>query len=151
MQVVCIYTTPRILAAWCYNLDMSAPQTNTKPKRKYRKITATELAKFKAAQLDQGNNTAAVRVMYGDTYIAPHARAYKLVKKSKDENTSDYINNTLQQIGQDAVNRIGKLVHSRDERVGLKASIYTIDRLEGKPMQRSESKHLSLTIETVLD
>lgn len=121
----------------------------TKHKRQYHKITPEQIAKFKALEAIVGNGSAAVRILT-PTSIAPGSRAFKIAKKSKIQNTSDYINDQLQQIGIDAVNRIGNMVHSSDERVATKNAQYVIDRLEGKPMQRSESKHLNLTIESVL-
>jgi hypothetical protein len=124
-------------------------KTNKKP-RHYHRITPATISKFKAVEAVQGNGSAAIRILE-PTQINPGSRAFKIAKKSKDVNTSDFINNTLQQIGVDAVNRIGKMVHSSDEKVATKNAQYVIDRLEGKPMQRSESKHLNLTIETVLE
>lgn len=121
---------------------------NRKP-RTYKKITPQTVAQFKAAEALTGNGTAAVRLLE-TTRIAPKDRAFRIAKKSETQNTSDFINTQLQQIGVDAINRIGKMVNSIDEKVATKNAQYVVDRLEGKPMQRSESKHLNLTIETVL-
>lgn len=123
------------------------------PKRKprvYRKVTPATVAQFKAAEALEGNGTAAVRVIE-PTRLSPKDRAFHIAKKSESINTNDFIENQLQQIGVDAVNRLGKLVNSSDERVATKNIHYAIDHLRGKPLQRSESKHLNLTIETVLE
>ena len=65
--------------------------------------------------------------------------------------TTDFIDEQFQQIGVDAVNRVGQLVNSNNEKVATKNSHYVIDHLRGKAVQRTESKHLSLNIQTVLD
>jgi len=122
---------------------MSKPRT-------YKRITPQTVAQYKAAEALEGNGGAAVRVLE-PTRLSPRSRAFRIRTKKNEENTSDFINDQLQQIGIDAVNRLGKLVNSSDERVATKNIHYAIDRLEGKPMQRSESKHLNLTIETVLE
>lgn len=121
-----------------------------KAKRIYRKITPATVAQFKALEAIEGNGTAAVRIME-DTRLAPSARAFKIVRKSKEANSVDYIEDTMQQIGVDAINRVGKMVNSADERIATKNSQFVIDHLRGKAVQRSESKHLNLTIETVLE
>jgi hypothetical protein len=122
---------------------------NKKP-RVYKRITPATVAQFKALEVIEGNGTAAVRRME-DTRIAPSARAFKIVKKSKETNSVDYIEDTMQQIGVDAINRVGKMVNSSDERIATKNAHFVIDHLRGKAVQRSESKHLNLTIETVLE
>jgi hypothetical protein len=121
-----------------------------KAKRIYRKITPATVAQFKALEAIEGNGTAAVRIME-DTRLAPSARAFKIVRKSKEANSVDYIEDTMQQIGVDAINRVGKMINSADERIATKNSQFVIDHLRGKAVQRSESKHLNLTIETVLE
>lgn len=122
----------------------------TKPKQVYRKITTADLARFKAEVIAQGNSTAAVRKLEPNR-LAPHQRAYRIVKKGEAVNTVDYIENVLQQIGVDAVNRLGMLVNSSNESVATKNVHYTIDHIRGQSVRRSESKHLSLSIEAVLD
>lgn len=124
--------------------------TNAKKPRHYRLITPEAIALFKSVRLQEGNGSAATRVLH-PYYQAPHMRAYRIVKKSEDQNTNDYIEDALQQIGADAVQVLGELVHSRDEKVATKNVHYAIDHLRGKAVQRSESKHLNLTIEAVLD
>lgn len=66
-------------------------------------------------------------------------------------NTVDFIDEQFQQIGVSAVNRIGEMVLSNDERIATKNAQYVVDHLRGKAVQRTESKHLSLNIQTVLD
>lgn len=121
----------------------------TKPKRSYRRITPAEIAKHKALQVLYGNGSAAVRHAYPEI-LAPKDRAYHIANKSDGVNTLDFIDDELQLIGQDAIKRLGMLVNSTDEKVATKNVQYAIDHLRGKPLQRSESKHLALTIEAVL-
>lgn len=119
-------------------------------KRHYRLITPESIAVFKSVELQEGNGSAAVRVLH-PYYSRPEYRAFRIRKKAKDINTTDYIEKALQQIGADAVQVLGELVHSSDEKVATKNVHYAIDHLRGKAVQRSESKHLNLTIEAVLD
>jgi len=124
--------------------------TKTHTPRQYRRITPVTVARHKTALIKLGNNTAAVR----DTepgYTSPKDRGYKIAKKAEDVNTVDFIDDQFQQIGVDAVNRVGQLVNSNDERIATKNAHYVIDHLRGKAVQRTESKHLSLNIQTVLD
>lgn len=124
-------------------------KAQTKKPRQYHRITPAQMARFKALEAMTGNGSAAVAVLT-PTIINKGDRAFKIRKKAEKENSSDFINDQLQQIGIDAVNRLGELVNSTDEKVATKNVHYAIDRLEGKPMQRSESKHLNVSIETVL-
>ena len=43
------------------------------------------------------------------------------------------------------------LMRSRDEDIALKASKEVLDRTVGKPIQRSESVHVNITVESMLD
>ena len=122
--------------------------TNT-PKRKYRKVTPAEIAEHKVQSALLGNGTSAVRKMY-PSMLEPSVRAFRIVKKSKEQNTVDFIDDQLQQIGIDAVNRVGMLVNSVDEKVATKNSHYVVDHIRGQAIRRSESKHLQLNIEAVL-
>lgn len=108
------------------------------------------MAKYKALEAILGNGTAAVRKL-NPTLLSPKDRAYKIAKKSEKQNTTDFIDDSLQLIGVDAINRVGMMVNSTDEKIATKNSHYVIDHLRGMPLRRSESKHLALTIEAVLD
>lgn len=122
---------------------------NKKP-RVYKRITPATVAQFKTLEVLEGNGTAAVRRLES-TRLAPKDRAFRIAKKSNQTNSIDFIEDTLQQIGVDAINRVGKMVNSSDERIATKNAHFVIDHLRGKAVQRSESKHLNLTIETVLE
>ena len=124
--------------------------TKTHQPRVYKRITPATVARHKTALIKLGNNTAAVRETDSE-FKAPHQRAYRIVKKSEGMATTDFIDEQFQQIGVDAVNRVGQLVNSNNEKVATKNSHYVIDHLRGKAVQRTESKHLSLNIQTVLD
>lgn len=124
----------------------NAPKT----KRQYRKITPLEVAQHKALEAIEGNGTAAVRAIYPTT-LKPEHRAWRIQRVSKETNAVDFIEDSMQQIGIDAVQRVGKMVNSSDERIATKNAHFVIDHLRGKAVQRSVSKHLNLTIETVLE
>lgn len=130
---------------------MNTPKPTTKRKpRQYHKITAVQLAKFKALEALHGNGSEAVRQMT-PTILNVGDRAFQLRKKAEIENADDFIDDQLKQIGIDAINRLGLLVNSTDEKVATKNVHFTIDHVRGKALQRSESKHLNLNIETVLE
>lgn len=118
--------------------------------RAYRKITPKEIAEHKVLEVELGNATAAVRALE-DTRLAPKQRAWRIVTKRNQDNAVDYIEDTMQQIGVDAINRVGKLVNSVDERVATKNAHFVIDHIRGKAVQRQEGKHLNINIEAVLD
>lgn len=120
-----------------------------KDKRKYRKITPATVAKFKADVLLHGNGTRAVQ-MDDDEYLAPEQRAHRILTIDKQSATPDIIENALQQIAVDAVQVLSNSVNSTDEAIALNATKYTIDHLRGKAVQRSESKNLNISIESVL-
>lgn len=119
----------------------------------YKRITPKVIADFTLTELQEGNASAAVRKLES-TRLAPHQRAWRIVKKREEmqnENAIDFIEDSMQQIGKDAIQRVGKMINSTDERIATKNSQFVIDHLRGKAVQRSESKHLNLTIETVLE
>lgn len=118
--------------------------------RTYKRITPATIAKHKAQLLKLGNNSAAVRSTDPE-YKSPKDRGYKIAKKADNISTLDFIDEQFQQIGVDAVNRVGQLVLSNDERIATKNAHFVIEQMRGKALQRTESKHLSLNIQTVLD
>lgn len=118
--------------------------------RTYRRITPKEIAQHKALEAELGNGSAAVRAVYPTT-IQPGHRAWRIQKVSKDTNAVDFIENSMQQIGIDAINRVGKMVNSVDERVATKNAHFVIEHIRGKAVQKTEGKHLNINIEAVLD
>ena len=122
----------------------------SKKKRPYKLITPQTVAELTAVELEAGNATAAVRVIE-DTRLAPHQRAWRIVKKRKDNNAVDYIETNMQQIGIDAINRVGNMVNSADERVATKNAHFVIEHIRGKAIQKTEGKRLNINIEAVLD
>lgn len=121
----------------------------TKKTRPYNLITPSEIAEFKALKALHGNGTQAVAVQHTEL-IAPQDRAFKLAKKSKEVSSVDFIDDKLQQIGVDAVNRVGIMVNSSDEKVATKNSHYVIDHLRGQAVKRSETRNINLSVETLL-
>lgn len=124
--------------------------TSKKIPRVYRKITAAQIAEFKALKALHGNGSAAVRALE-PTRIAPKDRAFKLARKSELQSTADFIDNQLQQIGIDSVNRLGKLVNSTDERVATKNIHYAIDHIRGQATKKSITLSGKVKFQSVLD
>lgn len=62
-----------------------------------------------------------------------------------------YIENGLEQIGSEAIDRVGELVHSEDERIATKNAHFVIEHLRGKAVQRNISATVRLNIQSVLD
>lgn len=117
--------------------------------RKYKRISAAEVSRFKALRVLHGNNTAAVRILE-PTNISHKDRAYKLAKKAEEQSTLDFIDKQMQQIGIDAINRVGKLVHSTDEKVATKNAHYIIDHIRGQATKKSISLTGRVNIQDVL-
>lgn len=134
-------------AAPCYNVLMN---TRNKHKRNYRKITASTIALHQAQAAISGNGTAAVEILE-DGYANPGDRAYRIQKKAEGVSTMDYIENSLQQIGAEAVQELGELIHSEDEHVRAKMVTYAIDHLRGKAVQKSISVSKRYNVQSVLD
>lgn len=134
-----------------YNNHMSNKTETPKRKpRQYRKITPAQIAEYKALKAIHGNGSAAVRVLE-PTRLSPKDRAFRLAKKGEEQSTLDFIDNQLQQSGIDAVNRLGKLVNSSDERIAAKVSTYIIDQLRGQATKKSINLHGKANIQSVLD
>jgi hypothetical protein len=72
-------------------------------------------------------------------------------KKAQELDSGTYIDERLQQIGVESIERIGGLISSVDEGIALKAATFVIDHVRGKALQRSESRSVSLNIQSVLD
>lgn len=127
----------------------------TKSKRPYRQITNDEIARYKVAKLRYGNGTQAViaiaHALHGTSYLAPHDRSFRILKKAEKKSTLDFIDEQFQRIGIDAVNRVGQLTNSRDERIATKNSHFVIDHLRGKATQKSISLHGKINIQNILD
>lgn len=125
-------------------------QSTKKTRRSYRLITPHTVARHQAGVIKYGNGSEAVRVIEQIERNEGN-RAYRIQKKAQTVNTGDYIDQSLQQIGAEAVQELGELIHSTDERIRTKNVQYAIDHIRGKALQRSESKHMSLNIQTVLE
>lgn len=121
-----------------------------KKKRQYHRITPQTVAQFKALEAINGNGSEAVAIQT-PTILNKGERAWRIRKKPQDINTVDYIENTIQQIGVDAINRVGNMVNSADERVATKNAHFVIEHIRGKAVQKTEGKHLNINIEAVLD
>lgn len=119
-------------------------------KRIYKTITPETVAVHRARKLIAGNGSAAVR--QGEPgYFNPGSRAHRIAKKSKGIATGQFIDEHLEQIGVDAINRLGELVNSTDERVAQKSVHYTIDHIRGQATKKSISITGKLNIQNVLD
>lgn len=119
-------------------------------KRPYRKITPRTVAEHATQVLIDGNGTAAVRSLSPE-YQAPDRRAVRIVAKSRNVTAQEYIENGLQQIGSEAIDRIGELVHSEDERIATKNAHFVVEHIRGKAVQRNLNANVKLNIQSVLD
>lgn len=118
--------------------------------RSYQRITPATVAQFRALELEHGNGSAAVRKQ------TPHIlnegeRAFRIRKKSQSLASSEFIEDQLQQIGVDAVNRLGILVNSSDERIAGVNTRYVLDQIRGKAVVRSVNLTGKINIQSVLD
>ncbi|MCA9325959.1 hypothetical protein KDA23_07955 [Candidatus Saccharibacteria bacterium] len=120
------------------------------PKRTYRKITPRTVAEHQAQAILSGNGTQAVRDIEPE-YTAPRQRAVRIVAKSNTVTAGEYIENSLQQIGGEAIERIGELVHSEDERIATKNAHFVVEHIRGKAVQRNLNANVKLNIQSVLD
>lgn len=119
-------------------------------KRPYRKITPLTVAEHQAQAVLSGNATQAVRNMNPE-YLRPDNRAVRIQAKASIVNAGEFIDNSLQQIGAEAIERIGELVHSEDERIATKNAHYVVDHIRGKAVQRSITATTKFNIQNVLD
>lgn len=119
-------------------------------KRVYKHITPETVAIHRARKLIHGNGTAVVRAT-DPQYFDPSSRAFKIAKKSKGIATGQFIDEQLEQIGVDAINRLGDLVNSTDERIAQKSTHYAIDHIRGQATKKSISLTGKLNIQSVLD
>jgi hypothetical protein len=123
--------------------------TKTKP-RKYYRITPEQMAAFTAMEALHGNGSAAVRALQtGHSNVGD--RALRIRKKLEVESTETYIDEALQQIGVEAVVRLGELVQSTDEKIAIKGVMYTIDHIRGQATKKSVTVSLKHNIQNVLD
>lgn len=122
----------------------------TKAIRQYHKITPDQIAGLDALTALLGNGSAAVRALT-PSVRNPGDRAYKIRKKAEKESTEVFIDTQLQAIGVDAINRIGEVVASNDEKIALKASTYVVDHIRGQATKKSIALTGKLNIQNVLD
>lgn len=129
---------------------MDNVQITPKKTRQYRRITQAEVVEFKSLEALHGNGSAAALAMY-PTVLNKGDRAFKIRKKAETEATVDFIETSLQQIGVDAVNRLGKLINSQDEAIATRNVHYSIDHIRGQATKKSISVTAKLNIQNVLD
>lgn len=121
-----------------------------KQKRHYRRITSATVAKYKAQELVSGNGTKTIEVSNPE-YQSPHDRAYRIRKKSESMPTMQYIDDSLQQIGAEAVQELSVLVHSDDEAIRTRNVHYAIDHIRGKAVTKNVTLTGKMNIQSVLD
>jgi len=124
--------------------------TTEKQKRQYHKITPEQIAGLEALTALLGNGSAAVRAMT-PSVRDPGRRAFNIAKKSKGESAELFIDKQLQAIGIDAINRIGEIVASPDEKTALKAAQYAVDHIRGQATKKSISLVGKANIQNLLD
>lgn len=121
-----------------------------KTPRVYRRITPYEIGQFIGLKALEGSGTKAVRRL-GLGYLAPHDRAFRIQRKAEGIDTGKFIDDTLQQIGVDAINRVGELVNSTDEAIATKNAHYAIDHIRGQATKKQVTLHGKFNIQNVLD
>jgi hypothetical protein len=126
---------------------MSIQKKNPRP---YKRITPKTVADFTIQETLHGNGSQAVRQME-DTRLSPGSRAFRIREKQKEMATSQFIDEQLQQIGVDAINRIGKLVNSEDESIAMRSSSYVVDHIRGQATKKSVTLTGKVNIQSVLD
>jgi hypothetical protein len=119
-------------------------------KRAYYRITPEQMASFEALEAMLGNGSAAARAQI-PSIKNPGNRAWQLRKKIKEESSEQFIDTQLNIIAVDAVNRLGELVASDDEKTSLKAVMYSIDHIRGQATKKSIALTGKLNIQNVLD
>lgn len=120
-----------------------------KLKRKYRKITPEVVARLKATEALEGSATRAVEALEPDVKN-PGDRGYRIKKHAEGLTGLAYVDDQLEQIGADAIDRINALVQSSDEKVAGQNARFVVDHVRGKAVQRTENKNYNLSIEAVL-
>lgn len=128
---------------------MSNELTTTHTLRHYHNYTSEQLAEIDALAVLLGNRSAAIRQLY-PMLLQPRNAAFKTKKKSKLIQTEVFIDDQLQQIGVDAVNRLGEAVHSPDEKTAVKVAMYAIDHIRGQATKKSINVSVRRTIQDVL-
>ena len=121
-----------------------------KTNRPYRKVTVATIAKHEAKSIELGSGARAVEALEPDEKEA-RQRAWLINNKKRQLDVGEYVDSQLQQIATEAVERVGTMVQSADERIATKNAHFVIDHVRGKALQRSETKHLNLNIEAVLE
>lgn len=124
-------------------------KTTQKPKHRRRNITPKVIADYNAAEITEGNGTAAVRLI-DPTAQDPSRRSQLIRLKQRELDAGEFIDMKMQQIGIEAIERIELMVQSTDEKIATKNAHFIVDHVRGKALQRSETKHLNLNIEAVL-
>lgn len=97
-----------------------------------------------------GNGSAAVRALTPSVRAVGN-RAFRLRKLAKKEDATQFIDNQLQSVAVDGINRIGEAVASPDEKIALKASMYAVDHVRGQATKKSITLHGKANIQSVLD
>lgn len=125
-------------------------KSQDKKPRAYKLITPATVAQHRALTVLHGNGTAAVRENEPGR-LGPKHRAFRIKTKSNQVAASEFIEDQLQQIGVDAVNRLGMLVNSSDERIAGVNTRYVLDQIRGKAVVRSVNLTGKINIQSVLD
>lgn len=113
-------------------------------------MTTEQVAAFKALEALFGNGSAAVRVQT-PTIRNVGNRAYRLRKLAQKETAEQFVDSQLQSVAIDAINRIGELVASPDEKIALRSSMYAVDHVRGQATKKSIALTGKLNIQNVLD
>lgn len=99
-------------------------------------MTTAQVAEFKALQALHGNGSAAVRI-HTPELLGVSQRSFRIRKKAAQTSATQFIDEQLQQIGIDSIQRVGIMVNSTDERIATKNAHFVIEQIRGKATQKS--------------
>lgn len=126
------------------------------PKRRYRKYGEDGLtpAKKKFAQVYAmtDNASEAVRQAFPEyakntSQSAIGFKGHDLLKNPNIINHIEYQRDKLEKLATDAVNRVGELIQSDNEQVATANAWKTIEQVQGKAVQRLETKSQHVTLQ----
>lgn len=118
-------------------------QNKTKVKRSELQSLPLKQRKFIKAYIESGNGTrSAIKAGYSERSASTQAS-----RLLKNERVLSILNDSVEE----AEGVIRGLMSSESEAIALQAAREVLDRTVGKPVQRSESTHINITVESMLD
>lgn len=126
---------------------VKSPRVNIRPKKNVKSIKGTEIRyrKFAKAYQETGNGTKSA-VIAG---YSPRSAAQQASVLLKNQKVLALLNKNVEK----AEGVLVEIMSNEFERSGdrIKAATEVLDRTIGKPIQRTESVTVNITVETMLD